>query len=49
MHTTILRKLKVFEEVSQGGTPLAVGPDAEWKDFIAKEERRRTAMACFGE
>lgn len=47
VHVAILRRLRVFDESllhqATDGSPLA-----QWKAFIANEERRRTAMACFG-
>ncbi|BGP57100.1 hypothetical protein JCM8202_000542 [Rhodotorula sphaerocarpa] len=46
VHVAILRRLRVFDESllhqATDGSPLA-----QWKAFIANEERRRTAMACF--
>jgi hypothetical protein len=47
VHTTILRKLNVFRETGSTGTPTGAGLEGQWKDFIAQEECRRTAMVCF--
>lgn len=48
VHVAILRRLRVFDE-SLLHKPVDDSPVAQWKAFIANEERRRTAMACFGE
>ncbi|GAA5865131.1 hypothetical protein JCM3774_002142 [Rhodotorula dairenensis] len=48
VHVAILRRLRVFDE-SLVHKPIDDSPMAQWKAFIANEERRRTAMATFGE
>ncbi|GAA6037980.1 hypothetical protein JCM8097_009522 [Rhodosporidiobolus ruineniae] len=46
IHTTMLRHQGVFDETSPR-QPADSSPPAQWSAFIANEERRRTAMACF--
>ncbi|GAA5970381.1 hypothetical protein JCM8115_004540 [Rhodotorula mucilaginosa] len=46
VHVAILRRLRVFDE-SLVHKPIDDSPMAQWKAFIANEERRRTAMATF--
>ncbi len=43
----MMRKLNIFSERDYTGTPRAPGIEGDWKEFIAQEESRRTAMACF--
>ncbi|GAA5931728.1 hypothetical protein JCM3775_000025 [Rhodotorula graminis] len=46
VHTTMLREQRVFNE-SQNRSPSDDSPAAQWKAFVANEERRRTAMSCY--
>ncbi|GAA5984609.1 hypothetical protein JCM10908_003422 [Rhodotorula pacifica] len=46
VHVAILRRLRVFDE-SLVHKPVDDSPTAQWKAFIANEERRRTALATF--
>ncbi|GAA5854267.1 hypothetical protein JCM9279_005103 [Rhodotorula babjevae] len=46
VHTTMLREQRVFNE-TQNRSPSDDSPEAQWKAFVANEERRRTAMTCY--
>ncbi|GAA6018967.1 hypothetical protein JCM10207_009216 [Rhodosporidiobolus poonsookiae] len=46
VHTSMLRFSSAFDE-SNSYKPVNDSPAAQWSAFIANEERRRTAMACF--
>ncbi|GAA5875173.1 hypothetical protein JCM8547_005542 [Rhodosporidiobolus lusitaniae] len=46
IHTTMLRNQRTFDE-STPREAASASPAAQWSAFIANEERRRTAMACF--
>ncbi|ORY86671.1 fungal-specific transcription factor domain-domain-containing protein [Leucosporidium creatinivorum] len=46
VHTTMLRRQRVFDE-SGLRSAHDESPIAQWSAFIANEERRRTAMACY--
>ena len=43
----MLRRLEVFEDKEVRPLDLSLTPAQQWKAWVSREERRRTAMTCF--